>query len=193
MRYVSVRTAYICMYAYSDVYVCVICTLTIMYPYNNYVCVQQLCTRTTIMYSYNNYVLVQQLCTRTIIMYACNNYERVQQLCTRTTIMYAYIIVVTHNNVCVKRRTCAYIRSHAQAYPRAHTSYFLEKYIAPPLKKLKWRPWLCYHQGSSPTKRGVGTLLVLSILLGESWKIEKLFKSSLHNSRGNAVNFHALK
>ena len=128
MRYVCVPTSYIRVYAY-----CVIQSMrtTIMYAYNNYVRVQQICMRTIIMYAYNNYVCIQQLCTRTTIMYAYNNYYvRVQQLlCTRTTITYAY------NNVCVKRCTCAHIRVHAQAHPRTFFFIFrgnsLEKCIAP--------------------------------------------------------------
>jgi len=76
-------------------------------------------------------------------MYAYNNYVCVQQLFTRTAIMYAY------NNVCVKRRTCAHLRVHPQAHPRAYASCCLEKCIAPPWKKLKWRPWnRCHPMGA---------------------------------------------
>ena len=85
VRHVCIRTAYICVYAY-----CVI-RMRNMYTYNNYVRIQQLCTRTTIMYAYNNYVRV-------------------------------------------KRSTLADVSLDAQTYPHSHTSYSLEKSIAPPEK-----------------------------------------------------------
>ena len=101
-----------------------------------------ICTRIKIIYMCNNYAHVQPLCTCATIMYAYKNYVCVQQLCMRTTIMYSY------NNVCVLRvkgSTLDHVR--AQTYPRAYTSYRLAKCIAPPWKKLKWRPWFGSYGG----------------------------------------------
>ena len=118
----SVRTAYI------FVHVCRVADCVIRRLY-------AICTRIKIIYMCNNYVHVQPLCTSATIMCAYKNYVCVQQLCMRTTIMYSY------KNVCVlrvKSSTLDHVR--AQTYPRAYTSYRLAKCIAPPWKKLKWRP-----------------------------------------------------